>query len=219
MILRIKPSCLRGYVTPLKSGNEKLDAFACALWLSFSLFCPEFVVSGISASSPELKRFLKLIENSGVKVGVRMKGIALEGEVNSISDDLSDCPELIPIAALLSTVSQGICCLSVDEADEETRNVFNYSAQMVEDLGADSMMLYDRLMVKGNGKKLLGGIVNTRGDYRIAASAALAGLVSEGEISVSSAESINRVYPKFWQTYRVYGGNVYLKEHTGEVEI
>ncbi len=94
-----------------------------------------------------------------------------------------------------------------------------HCAQMVEDLGADSMMLYDRLMIKGNGKKLLGGIVNTHSDYHLAAASALAGLISDGEISVSSAESINGIYPKFWQTYRVYGGNIYLKEHSGEAEV
>lgn len=213
MILRIKPSNLRGYITPYFVEDEpEFNSFSASLWAAMTLFCPELVVSGIKESSDEVKKIKNLLFENGAGNAGRLKGLALKGQIKSINEDLSEYGSLIPIIVLLCATSLQPCCLSADEADIQTKDLFLRSAQMAQDLGADCMMMSDVLMIKGRGKKLPGGIVNTKGDYRIAAVCALAGLICEGEISVFNAESVNRVYPKFWQIFRAYGGNVYLKE-------
>lgn len=213
MILRVKPSILRGYITPYMVEDEiEFNSFSASLWAAMTLFCPELTVSGVKESSPEIKKLKDILYNAGIKDGNRMKGFAFKGSIEGITEDLSDCGNLIPIIVLICATSSKPCCLSLDDADIQTRGLFEKSAQMAEDLGADCMFLSDVLMIKSKGRKLSGGIVNTHNDYRIAAVCALAGLISDGEISVFNAESINRVYPKFWQIFRAYGGNVYLKE-------
>lgn len=213
MILRVKPSLLRGYITPYFVDDEdEFNAFSASLWAAMSLFCPELTVSGIRASSPRIKMLKDILYKYGAGEANRMKGFAFKGNISGIDEDITECGSLIPIIVLLCSTSAKPCSLSVDPSNIKSRDLFEKSAQMAEDLGADCMFMSDVLMIKSKGRKLSGGIVNTHSDYRITACCALASLFSENEISVFNAESINRVYPKFWQIFRAYGGNVYLKE-------
>lgn len=221
MILRIRPSNVKGYLTPYRTGeDEAVDRYCASLVLAMSAYCPEFIVSGVNVNSPEVDRFTSILLEGGIRTAVRLKGISMSGEMDAVTADLSDCPELLPILTVMCATAKNACCLSVDSGNDDARELLKRCQEMADDLGADTMMLYDRMMIKRkSGPKLIGGIVNTCQDYRLAGACALAGLVTRDEISVSSAESINRVYPKFWQIYRTCGGDIYLKDRpNGEAE-
>lgn len=220
MILRIRPSCIKGYMTPYRTEDEAFNRYSACLILAMSVYCPEFIVSGVRTNSPEIEKFTSILAEGGIRTAVRLKGISMSGELDAVTADLSDCPELIPILTVLCATAKNACCISVDSGDDEAKELLKECQEMADDLGADTIMLYDRMMIKRkSGTKLFGGIINTYQDYRLAGACALAGLVTKDEISVSSAESINRVYPKFWQIYRTYGGDIYLKDKmNGEPE-
>ena len=215
MILRIKPSALKGYMTPYRTGDEAFDRFSSCLVLSMSLFSPELIVSGLSQYSKEIEAFSSILKQGGVEVVTRLKGISLRGEPVSITADMSELPELIPLVVIICATAKGACCISVDSGDEHTKEILRYSHEMADCLGADSVMLYDRIMIKRKYSAMLpGGIVNTHHEPGIAGACAVAGLASRDEISLTAPESLNRVYPRFWQSYRTYGGDIYIKETT-----
>ncbi|MBO4361015.1 MAG: hypothetical protein J5822_09075 [Eubacteriaceae bacterium] len=194
-----------------------LDRFSGCLVLSMSLFCPELIVSGMNQYSKEIKEFSSILREGGVEVVTRMKGISLRGEPDRITADMSELPELIPLLVIICATAKGACCISVESGDEQARTILYRSHEMAESLGADSVLLYDRIMIKRKyGPMLLGGIVNTYHDAYLAGACAVAGLVSRDEISLTAPESLNRVYPRFWQSYRTYGGDIYIKESAAE---
>lgn len=213
MILRIKPSTLKGYMTPYRSGDAVTDRFSSCLVLAMSLFCPELIVSGLSQYSKEIEDFTSIMKQGGVETVTRLKGISLRGEADSITVDMSGLPELIPLVVIICATAKGACCISVDSGDEMAKELLRCSHEMADSLGADSVMLHDRIMIKRKyGARLLGGIVNTHHDPYLAGACAVAGLTSRDEISITSPESLNRLYPRFWQSYRTYGGDIYIKE-------
>ena len=213
MILRIKPSSLKGYITPYGTGQPRFDRFSSCLILAMTLYCPELIVNGIKMSSPEIAAFTDILKEGGIEPELRLKGISLRGEMDSISADLTGLTELLPILTVICATAKGACCLSVDGGDDAAKRLLRQCNDMAEALGADCFMLYDRMMIKRKyGPRIAGGIVDTAHDARLSGACAIAGLNCEDEISLNAPESINRIYPKFWQTYRTYGGDIYIKE-------
>ena len=82
---------------------------------------------------------------------------------------------------------------------------------MAQALGADVFALSDRMMLKGSGQLLAGGIIDGVGEARIAACGVLASVLSRAEISVYGAETADEKYITFWKCFEKYGGNIYKK--------
>ena len=62
MILRIRPSNVKGYLTPYRTGeDEAVDRYCASLVLAMSAYCPEFIVSGVNVNSPEVDRFTSIL--------------------------------------------------------------------------------------------------------------------------------------------------------------
>jgi 3-phosphoshikimate 1-carboxyvinyltransferase len=57
-------------------------------------------------------------------------------------------------------------------------------------------------MIISGGSKLSGAVCNGFGDHRIAMTMGIAGLLADGETTVSGAETAAVSYPDFWDTLR-----------------
>ncbi|MCR4722722.1 MAG: hypothetical protein K5629_02980 [Eubacteriales bacterium] len=209
MILHIGGGRLKGWVRPEVTGDPEKDEVICALWLSLSIYNPDLIVTDITERSHWCARFISLAENAGLSCITRLKGIALTGRVKSVAADMSEMPHLMPILTALCARSTDACCISMEKPGNNSREIFRLTCQMAQDAGADCAALYDRLMIKGlaGGKKLPGGIIDTGGDWRIAAAALPLSYISADPISVSYAQTMDEAFPGFWQHFADYGGN------------
>ena len=165
---------------------------------------------GLSPSSAQkdrtvaglLPRFGSSVRWEGGALGVT--GGPLEG---AGAIDAREIPDLIPVLAVTAafarekTLFEGAARLRLKESDR-----LESTASMIRALGGDAREGSDRLEVTG-GAPLEGGVVDCRGDHRIAMAGAIAALGCRNETVLLGAEAVNKSYPSFFQDYRSLGGD------------
>ena len=120
--------------------------------------------------------------------------------------DCRDIPDLLPVLAVLASVSPGQTRfvnagrLRLKESDRLAA-----VSALLTALGGQVRELEDGLIVTGV-PKLRGGEVSSFGDHRIAMSAAVAALACREPVILHGAEAVNKSYPAFWEDYRRLGG-------------
>ncbi len=128
--------------------------------------------------------------------------------------DAADVPDLVPVLAVLAagvrgdTVFTNIGRLRIKESDR-VQSV----AGLLTDLGGSAEDAGDRLIVHGRGS-LKGGSTNSRGDHRIAMSAAVASCICREPVLIRGAEAVEKSYPRFWEDFVSLGGKI---ERAGQI--
>ena len=126
--------------------------------------------------------------------------------------DCRDIPDLVPVLAVLASVSPGQTRfihagrLRIKESDR-----LKTTAALLTALGGTVEELPDGLIVTG-ASSLSGGEVDSANDHRIAMSAAVAALACRNPVILHGAQAVNKSYPAFWDDYRRLGGQVKLEE-------
>ncbi len=134
------------------------------------------------------------------------------GRLHATDIDATDIPDLIPILALVASVSEGVTHvygarrLRYKESDRLAS-----VTRLLHSLGADISETEDGLVIKGV-KSLHGGRVSSANDHRIAMTAAVASAVTDGEIVIDGFEAINKSYPDFAADFRSVGGKICLED-------
>ena len=184
-----------------------------------------FLVGGIINGAIEISE-LEYESNQGdkaiINVITNMKGRIVyteNGFVVSKSNtagtiiDISDCPDLGPIIALLATLSKGtttitnISRLRLKESDRVKSTVETLRA-----LGANILVKNEKIII--HGKTLLeGGVtVNSQNDHRIAMMVSIAALRCKKEVVLTNANAVNKSYPHFYKDYKHLGGKYKIKD-------
>ena len=130
----------------------------------------------------------------------------------SAAVDCRDIPDLVPVLAVLASVSPGQTRfinagrLRIKESDR-----LKTTAALLTALGGQVEELPDGLVVTGVSA-LSGGEVDSANDHRIAMSAAVAALACRKPVILHGAEAVNKSYPAFWDDYRRLGGCIEFEE-------
>ena len=120
--------------------------------------------------------------------------------------------DLVPVLSVLAAVTPGVTRfenagrLRIKESDRLAT-----TAGLIRALGGDAQELPEGLVVTGK-PRLAGGEVDSANDHRIAMSAAIAALASDGPVILHGAQAVNKSYPAFWSDYAALGGRVTLEE-------
>ncbi len=203
------------YVSPGVTECEG-DCSNAAFFLAAGAFSDNFTgVSGINLSTSQGDiAVIELLERFGAKKRIENGCVEFRGsKLNAIDVDASDIPDLVPILSLVASVSSGIT--SVYGASrlrlKESNRLFTIS-DMLSRLGANITETNDGLRIIGV-EKLIGGRVSAHNDHRIAMTAAIASLVSEGEIIIDGFEAINKSYPDFIRDFISLGGRLEITDN------
>jgi 3-phosphoshikimate 1-carboxyvinyltransferase len=114
----------------------------------------------------------------------------------------------IPAVCALAAVSKGRT--EIRDAAELRVKESDRIATMAQVLGAFGVPceeLPDGLIITG-GASLHGAQIDSRGDHRIAMSAALLGLLADGESLIDGAEAVDTSFPGFVALLRSLGANI-----------
>jgi 3-phosphoshikimate 1-carboxyvinyltransferase len=120
--------------------------------------------------------------------------------------DAADCPDLVPVLAVLASLSQGETRiiragrLRIKESDRLAS-----TARELSKLGADIREEADSLIIQGK-PELNGGAVDSWQDHRIAMALAIASVRCKQPVLLHGAECVNKSYPEFWQDFASLGG-------------
>jgi 3-phosphoshikimate 1-carboxyvinyltransferase len=129
------------------------------------------------------------------------------GDLSGIEIDAMNIPDLIPVIAVIASVSSGTSRifnaerLRIKESDR-----LHALYKCLAELGADIEELSDSLIIRGK-KKLEGGTVSSCGDHRIVMAMAIAALCCKTPVIIKDAEAVNKSYPRFFDDFRKLGGD------------
>lgn len=160
------------------------------------------VTSLNTASHQGDKAIIELLERFGAKIERNGTEITVfPSKLSGITADASQIPDLVPILAVIASVSSGetlitgAARLKIKESDR-LMSVSN----MLASLGADIKATDDGLIIHGK-PSLTGGTVCAENDHRIAMAAAVASTVCSGEVVISDAQAVTKSYPHFWSDF------------------
>lgn len=189
----------------ISSGNEYQSIFynvegdysQAAFWLVAKEFGNNINIDNIEEKSlqgdKEILNILKGFRN--------IKGL--------LGIDISNCPDLGPIIAVLScfregkTIIVGANRMRIKESDRIKAIVTELNK-----MGANILEKEDGMIIR-QVDNLVGTTVDSWNDHRIAMSLAIASLKAVGDVEIINAECINKSYPTFWEEYRRLGGELY----------
>lgn len=131
---------------------------------------------------------------------------AYSSKLEGITLDVSQCPDLVPILAVLGAFSSGTTKiinasrLRIKESDR-----LKAISTELNKLGADIIENEDSLEIKGK-KQLKGGIVDSWNDHRIAMALAVASLRCSKEVIIKNSDCVKKSYPNFFEDFKRLGG-------------
>ena len=150
---------------------------------------------------------LKNKESSLDEKSNRKKLLIRQGCKKGYSFDGSDIPDIVPIVALLASLSKGktrisnIFRLRIKESDR-----LEAVDCELNKLGANIKSGEDFLEINGVEKLNGAVIVDSHKDHRIAMMLAIASTVCREAIIIKDADSVSKSFPDFWEKYRELGG-------------
>jgi len=136
--------------------------------------------------------------------------IAVErSDLSGIEVGVEDTPDLLPTIATLGAAADGVTRITDAEhvRYKETDRV-SAMAEALSKMGARVEEKQDELIVYGEDSELQGATVDGRADHRIIMSLAVAGLVADGETTVTGAEHVDVSFPNFFDVLEGLGGAV-----------
>lgn len=120
--------------------------------------------------------------------------------------DCDSTPDLVPILAVRAATHDGVTTLSslARLRYKESDRVASVHDMLIA-LGANARVSGDSLIITGQ-KRLRGGIVDARGDHRIAMAAAVAAGRCAAPVIIIGAECVAKSYPQFFDDFSKVGG-------------
>ena len=122
----------------------------------------------------------------------------------SVTIDVSDIPDLVPVLAAVAAAKNGAVFTNIQRLRIKESDRVATVIEMIENLGGKAEATEDTLTVYGTG--LTGGSVSSHNDHRIAMAAAIAATVCKQPVTILGAEAVKKSYPKFWDEYQKLGG-------------
>ena len=163
--------------------------------------------------SPRRTGLLDVLERMGARVAIynrRTIGVEPAGDVEVRSSELvgatvnaSEVPSLIDELPLLAVVACHARGETVVRGAEELRSKESDRIEgIVEELrriGAHVRATRDGFRVRGVPARLRGGVVDSRGDHRLAMLGAVAGVASREGVELRGAEAVAASFPGFFE--------------------
>ena len=167
----------------------------------------DVTIKGLKLSSKQGdKSILDLLKSAGAIVEVVADRIRVKkSDLIGFTMDADNCPDLVPICAVLGAVASGktiinnVERLRLKESDRilstiEMLKAFNVKAEC----DGKTMIIY--------GGEVKGGKVNSFNDHRIVMASAVLSSVADGESEIVGAEAVQKSYPTFFEDYLKLGG-------------
>jgi len=199
------------YTAPIETPVVDGDWSNSAFWLVAGAISRQgegVNVYGLSQSSAQGdKEIINLLKNFGAKVFFsEVQAFVSRDNLYGITIDASNIPDLVPILAVLASVSQGITrIIKADRVRIKESDRLHAITVSLNAIGGIVTELEDGLIISGVDS-LTGGLVPSFNDHRIVMAMAIASCCCEGEIIIDGAEAINKSYPTFFDDFTILGG-------------
>jgi 3-phosphoshikimate 1-carboxyvinyltransferase len=174
----------------------------------------EFLLKNLDMTDPQGdKKVLDYLRDMGAVIRHTEEGISVRGgELKGIEIDMNSTPDALPAMAVAGCFAEGETRLvNVPQARLKETDRIHVMCMELKKLGADIEELPDGLIIRKS--RLKGCRVCGHDDHRVVMALAVAGLNTEGETVIATAEAMNVTFPEFTRFIAECGGDI---EMTGD---
>ena len=142
------------------------------------------------------------IELKGDKIRVK------KSNLKAFTYSAEDCPDLVPISAVLASYAQGVTVISnIERLKIKESDRVESTIAMLKGFGINADTDGKCLAIFGG--KVTAGVADAFNDHRLAMSTAVLALGVDGVSQINGAEAINKSYPTFFKDFNKVGANSY----------
>ena len=176
------------------------DWSSAAFWIAAATIKGAVVLSGLNSNSLQAdKKIWDIAQAVGASLAWQNDELHIHHkELKAFEADLTDCPDLFPVLAVLAACCKGQSTLVglhrlIHKESDRAKSI----AELLSQLGVAFVVKGDMLQIEGR-ETLKALAYQCPNDHRMAMAAALASLRCQGNIEIENAECIHKSYPKFW---------------------
>lgn len=200
-------------------GNQKYiskdlsvegDFSQVAFWMAAGALGEKAICSNLDMSSLQGdKVILNIIRDMGAQIKLHKDRIEVsKSQLLGRTIDASQCPDLVPILAVLGAVSMGETrIINAERLRIKESDRLRAVTEELNKIGAHIIELKDGLIISGTNS-LKGGKVKSWNDHRIAMAMAVASIKCSEPVIIEGADAVNKSYPDFWKDFMSLGGDI-----------
>ncbi|MBU3133235.1 3-phosphoshikimate 1-carboxyvinyltransferase [Clostridium gasigenes] len=195
-----------------RSYRVEGDYSQAAFFLAADALGSEVILKDLELNSLQGDRLvIEILEKMNVEITATKEGIIgnAKSALKATVIDGSQCPDIIPVLAVVSALSKGITKIinSSRLRIKECDRLKAITTELIK-LGANIKETEDGLIIEGK-EDFLGGVeVWSWNDHRIAMSLAIAATRCKNPIIINDFECVSKSYPNFFEDYKNLGGGV-----------
>jgi 3-phosphoshikimate 1-carboxyvinyltransferase len=172
----------------------------------------EVVLKGIDMDESQGdKRLIYILQEMGADITISDDSLTIRGgkELQGITIDANDIPDMLPTLAVLGTYAQGETrIVNVAQARVKETDRIHSMASGLGAMGAYIEEKEDGLVIRNS--KLHGAQVHGYEDHRTVMALSLAGMLAEGETVIDTAESVGKTFPDYIEFMKKLGAQFNL---------
>ncbi len=190
-------------LNPTIEGDWSNSAF----FLVAGVINGDITVKNLNQKSVQGDRVIvDIIKSAGGDITAHGNDItAKKSTLKGFTMNAENCPDLVPICAVLGAYSTGITTitnvkrLKLKESDRIVSTLC-----MLKSVGVKCEEINDSIIIHGG--EVFGGEIDSFNDHRIAMSSAILALNAKGDIKITGANAVNKSYPNFYLDFNKLGG-------------
>ena len=186
------------------------DFSQAAFWLVAGTIGEPIELTGLNPNSAQGDRvILDILKEMGATP--KWQGtslLATPAPTRGIIIDVAQCPDIVPILAVLAARSEGIT--KIINAERLRIKESDRLAAMRSELTKLGVMIEETestLTITGT-RNLNSASVDSHDDHRIAMSMGVASILLDQPLTLTHAEVISKSYPEFWEDFTQLGGKI-----------
>jgi len=169
----------------------------------------DIIIKGLDRQDTQGDQVIvQYLKKMGAEISWTEKGLRIQGRtLKGTNLDLNNTPDALPALAVLGCLAEGETKLyNVAHARIKETDRIKVMAKELSKMGAQIKELPDGLLIRQS--KLKGIQVNGHSDHRVVMALALAGLVSEGTTTITTAEAVSVTFPDFVEIMKNLGAHI-----------
>lgn len=207
------------YLNFVIEGNQKYKAFnytiegdysQAAFWIVAAIIGDGLKLDKLSEKSLQGdKEIIDIAKRMGADIKFE-EGIlnVKKSKTKGTIIDVSQIPDLVPILAVLASLSEGkTTIINGERVRLKESDRLEAIACELNKIGGNIKETKDGLIIEGVGK-FTGGNVEGWNDHRIVMALTVASLVCSEDLIISDSRAVDKSYPHFFDDFAKLGGNV-----------
>ncbi|MBN2334754.1 3-phosphoshikimate 1-carboxyvinyltransferase [Candidatus Bathyarchaeota archaeon] len=184
------------------------DWSSAAYLLSAGAFAGEVTIRNLDRVSKQAdKAIIDVLDEMGARVKIAGKTATCSmSMLDAIEYDLSDCPDLFPVVAVLCSVAEGTSRLTgIERLRLKESDRVKSMEEGLRRMKVNIKSSEEEAAIKGG--QVSGAEIDPHMDHRVAMSFAVLALAADGATVIRDAECVTKSYPQFWGHLDSVGAN------------